>query len=238
MAAWASGPSAPGMSISSKPVRPVSSEQSAFCTDLVEGAADRHRLADGLHRGGQHGLGAGEFLEGEAGDLGHDVVDGRLEGGGGDLGDVVVELVERVADGELGGDLGDREAGGLGGEGGGAGDAGVHLDDDQAAGLGVDGELDVGAAGLDADLAQHRDRGVAHHLVFLVGQRQRRGDGDRVAGVHAHRVDVLDRADDDAVVAPCRAPPPSRTPSSRAGSRRSGSGGPARRRGRCLQMRS
>ena len=32
MAAWASGPSAPGMSISSKPVRPVSSEASAFCT--------------------------------------------------------------------------------------------------------------------------------------------------------------------------------------------------------------
>ena len=145
---------------------------------LVEGAADGHGLADGLHRGGEEGLGAGELLEGEAGDLGDDVVDGRLEGGGGDLGDVVVELVEGVADGELGGDLGDGEAGGLGGQGGGAGDAGVHLDDDEAAGLGVDGELDVGAAGLDADLAQHRDRGVAHHLVFLVGQRQRRGDGD------------------------------------------------------------
>ena len=116
MEAWASGPSAPGMSISSKPVRPVSSEQSAFWTALVEGAADRHRLADRLHRGGEQRLGAGELLEGEAGDLGDDVVDGRLEGGGRDLGDVVVELVEGVADGELGGDLGDREAGGLGGE--------------------------------------------------------------------------------------------------------------------------
>ena len=47
---------------------------------------------------------------------------------------------------------------------------------------------------------KHRDRGVAHDLIFLVGQRQRRGDGDGIAGVDAHRVDVLDRADDDAIV--------------------------------------
>jgi hypothetical protein len=65
---------------------------------------------------------------------------------------------------------------------------------------GIDRELHVRAAGVDADLAQHRDRRVAHDLVFLVGQRLRRRDRDRVAGVHAHRVEVLDRADDDAVV--------------------------------------
>jgi hypothetical protein len=64
----------------------------------------------------------------------------------------------------------------------------------------ADRELHVRAAGIDADLAQHRHRGVAHDLVFLVGQRLRRCDGNRVAGVHAHRVEVLDRADDDAVV--------------------------------------
>ena len=58
----------------------------------------------------------------------------------------------------------------------------------------VDGELDVAAAGVDADLAQDRDAQVAHRLVLAVGQRHRRGDGDRVAGVHAHRVEVLDRA--------------------------------------------
>ena len=45
-----------------------------------------------------------------------------------------------------------------------------------------------------------RARRVAQALVLLVGQRHRRRDGDRVAGVHAHRVDVLDRADDDEVV--------------------------------------
>src|SRR6516162_8343530 len=35
---------------------------------------------------------------------------------------------------------------------------------------------------------------------YSVGERHRGGDGDRVAGVHAHRVDVLDRADDHDVV--------------------------------------
>jgi hypothetical protein len=43
-------------------------------------------------------------------------------------------------------------------------------------------------------------RGVAHQLVFLVGQRLRRGHRDAVAGVDAHRVEVLDAAHDDAVV--------------------------------------
>ena len=77
----------------------------------------------------------------------------------------------------------------------------VHLDDDQAPGLGVDGELDVAAAGVDADRAQHGDADVAHLLVLAVGEGHRRRDGHRVAGVHAHRVDVLDGADDDHVVA-------------------------------------
>ena len=64
----------------------------------------------------------------------------------------------------------------------------------------MDGELDIRAARLHADLAHHGDRGVAHPLVFLVGERLRRGDRDRIAGVNAHRVEVLDRADDDAIV--------------------------------------
>ena len=60
---------------------------------------------------------AGELLEGKARDLGDHIVDGRLEGGGrGAAGDVIGQFVQRVADGELGRDLGDGEAGGLGGQ--------------------------------------------------------------------------------------------------------------------------
>src|SRR3546814_2551637 len=47
---------------------------------------------------------------------------------------------------------------------------------------------------INTDLAQDRDRGVAHDLIFFVGQRLRRRHRNGVAGVHAHRVKVLDRA--------------------------------------------
>src|SRR4029453_5114503 len=50
------------------------------------------------------------------------------------------------------------------------------------------------------DLADDGDRGIPHELVFLVGQRLRGRHRDGVAGVHAHRIEVLDRADDDDVV--------------------------------------
>ena len=46
-------------------------------------------------------------------------------------------------------------------------------------------------------VAQAGRGGVAQHLVLLVGERQRRRHRDRVAGVHAHRVEVLDRAHHD-----------------------------------------
>ncbi len=168
---------------------------------LLEGPADGHDFTDGFHLGGQARIGLGEFFEGEARNLGDDIVDRRLEGGrGATAGDVVLQLVEGITHGQLGGDLGDREARGLGGQCGGARHTRVHLDDHHASGVRMDAELHVGATGFHTDLAQHRQRGVAHDLVFLVGQGLRRGDGDGVAGVHAHRVEVLDGADDDAVV--------------------------------------
>ena len=167
---------------------------------LGKGAADGHRFTDRFHLGAEHGRGAGELLEGEAGDLGDDVVDRGFEARGRGAGDVVVQLVEGVADGEQGGDLGDGVAGGFAREGRAAADAGVHLDDDDAAGLGTDAELHVAAAGVDADLADAGERGIAQMLVFAVGEGLGGGHGDRVAGVHAHRVEVFDGADDDDVV--------------------------------------
>ena len=173
-----------------------------FLQRFGEGAPDRHDLADRLHRRGQDRLRFRELLEREPRNLGHHVVDGRLERRRRAPGDVVGDLVEGVADRQARGDLGDGEAGGLGGQRRRARDPRVHLDDHHPAVDRVDGELDVGAAGVDADLAQDRDRGVAHALVFFVGKRERRRDRDAVPGVHAHRIDVLDRADDDAVVRP------------------------------------
>src|SRR5690606_11314484 len=69
-----------------------------------------------------------------------------------------------------------------------------------AAGFRAGGELDVRAAGFHADLADDGEGGVAHDLVFAVGECLDGRDGDRVAGVDAAGIEVLDRADDHAVV--------------------------------------
>ena len=166
---------------------------------LLKGAADRHDLAHGLHARGERGVGSLELLEGKARHLDHTVVDCGLKAGGRSLGDVVDDLVERVAHSQTRGGLGDGETRGLGSEGGRAAHARVHLDDDQAAGLGVHGKLHVRAAGLDANLLQNGERGHAHALILKVGERLRRRHSDGVAGVHAHGVEVLDGAHDDAV---------------------------------------
>ena len=39
-------------------------------------------------------------------------------------------------------------------------------------------KLNVRSAGFDTDLADHRNGRIAHGLIFAVGERLRRGDGD------------------------------------------------------------
>ena len=171
---------------------------------LREGAPDGHHLADRLHLCAQHAARSGQLLEGPSRDLGDHVVDHRFEARrrrhGVGLGDVVGDLVERVAHGEASCDLGDREPGRFRGECRRPRHAWVHLDDDLATGGRLDGELHVRAAGFDADTSDAGERRVAHLLVLDIGERLDRRHGDRVAGVDPHRVDVLDAADDHAVV--------------------------------------
>ena len=76
----------------------------------------------------------------------------------------------------------------------------VHLHDEQFAVFRIHRELDVASSGFDADLADNGDGGVAHRLILDVAERLGRRHRDRIAGVDAHRVEVLDRADHDHVV--------------------------------------
>ena len=178
---------------------PVLERAHGLAKRLFERAADRHDLAHGLHARGERRVGALELLKGEAGHLDHAVVDRRLEARRRGASDVVGDLIEGITHGKTRGGLGNGEARGLGGEGRGTAHTRVHLDDDEASVLGVDRELHVRAARLDADLLQNRQGGGAHALVLEIGQGLRRGDGDGVARVHAHGVEVLDGAHDDAV---------------------------------------
>ena len=93
----------------SRPLRAELERAERLHEGFLEGAADRHHLADRLHLRGQRAIGARELLERPARDLDDDVVDGRLERRRRQPGDVVGNLVEVIAERELGGDLGDRE---------------------------------------------------------------------------------------------------------------------------------
>ncbi|KAF5052967.1 hypothetical protein DSECCO2_403220 [anaerobic digester metagenome] len=164
---------------------------------LLDRPADRHHLSGRLHRRRQGPVGPGELVEGPARHLDHDIVDRRLERGGGAAGHRVRDLVEGEADRDLGRDTGDRVAGRLGGEGRGARDSGVDLDDPVIAVL--EPELDVAPA-LDPERADDLDRRAPEGLELVVTEGQDRGDHDRFAGMDTHRIDVLHAADDDAAV--------------------------------------
>ncbi len=169
---------------------------------LLEGPPDTHGLPHRFHLGGQDRIGGREFLKGKAGHLGHHVVDGRLEAGRRLPGDVVGQFVQGVAHRQLGRDLGDREAGRLGRQGRRARDPRVHFDHHHPPVFGIHRELDVRSTGFHPDLPDHGEGLVAHDLVLAIGEGLGGRHRDGVAGVHPHRVEVLDRADDHAVVRP------------------------------------
>ena len=169
---------------------------------LREGPADPHRLADGLHLCSKRPIRTRELLEREARELHDHVVERRLEARRRRPREIVRDLLERVADGELRRDLCDRIARRLRSERGGARHTRIHLDHPELSGLAIARELDVRAAALHTDGADHRDRRVAELLVSVIGERHLGRDRHAVARVHAHRIDVLDRADDHDVVEP------------------------------------
>ena len=147
---------------------PVLQRTHGLAEGLFKGAADRHNLAHGLHARSERGVGTLELLESKARHLNDAVVNRGLKAGRRCLGNVVDDLVERVAHGKARGGLGDGEARCLGGQRGRTAHARVHLDDNQATGLGVHGKLHVGSAGLDANLLQNGERGHAHALILKV----------------------------------------------------------------------
>jgi len=101
----------------------------------------------------------------------------------------VGNFVEGIADGEFRGNLRDRKSSRLRRQCRGAARPAVHLDHDHQPVSGFTAELNVRSACFDADFADHGDRGIAHRLVLAIGERLRRSNRNRVAGVHAHGIE-------------------------------------------------
>ena len=183
-----------------QPRSPLLKRPKSLLERFLERPAERHRLTDGFHLHAQRRVHPLELLEVPAGNLHHTVVDRGLKRCGGQLGDVVGYLVQRVADCKLRRDLCNREPGRLRREGRGPRDARVHFDHKAPAVSGVNRELNVRAARFHPDRTDDLDGIVPHRLVFLVGQCLCGSDGNRIAGMDAHGVEVLDRADNDDIV--------------------------------------
>ena len=162
---------------------------------LLVGLADGHDLAHGAHLRAQVVRDALELLEGPARELDDDVIAVRI---------VLVEravlaagdLVERQATREHGRDQRDGKARGLGGQCRRTRGARIDLDDDVAVAHRVMRPLHVGAAD-DADLVDDRVGLLLQAVDDLLRNGLHGGGAERIARMHAHRVDVLDGADGD-----------------------------------------
>ena len=164
-------------------------------------ATNRHHFANRFHLSGQTVVSTGEFFEVEARNFSNHIVDGRLEGGRStSASDVVHQFVEGVTHRQFRRHFSNRETGRFRRQRRRTGHAWVHFDNNQTTVFRVHRKLNVGTTGFNADFTQHRHRGVTHDLIFFVGQRLGWRDSDGVTGVDAHRIEVFDRADDDAVV--------------------------------------
>ena len=182
-----------------QPVRLDFQRADRFQQRCFKRPVDCHDFAGRFHLGAQFPIGADKLVKRPAGEFQHDIVDCRFKAGLGFAGHGVLNLVQPIADGNFGSDLGDRIAGRFGRQGAGTADPRIDFDDDIVGALGVERELHVAAA-FHAKLADDRQRGRTQHLVFVVGKCLRRGDDDAVAGMYADRVDVFHVADHDTIV--------------------------------------
>ena len=158
-----------------------------FQQTFLHGAAHAHHFAGGLHLSTQAVVGIGEFVKGETGHFGDDIVQCRLEGSGG-IGQL--NFVQRHAHAYLCGNQGNGVAAGFGGQCGGAGHTGIDLNEVVLEGFGVQRKLDVAAA-FDFQRTDNFQRTVPKHLIFPVGQGLGRAHHNGVAGVDAHRIQIF-----------------------------------------------
>ena len=187
------------MPVHAKPGSAVFQGPQRFAQGFFEGPPNGHHLADSLHARRKRIVGIPKLLEREPRRLHHAVVDARLETRRGRLRDIVHDFRQGVAHREPGSNLCNGKSRRFRGEGRRARHARVHLDDHHAPITGIHGKLHVRATGFDAHLLQDSQRCGTHTLVFHIGKRLRGSDRNGIARVHTHRVEVFNRAHDDAV---------------------------------------
>ena len=164
-----------------------------------EVAVDAHDLARCLHLRAQRAVRVDELVKWPAREFDDAVVKRRLKAGFRLLRDGIRDFVQRIADGNLGRNLGNRITRSFRCQCRRTADARVYLDDIVFVAVRVEGILRVAAA-FDAELADNAQRSTAEHLVLVVRQRLGRCHDNGVARMDADRVEVFHVADGDAVI--------------------------------------
>jgi len=182
-----------------KTVHALSDHAQTLLDGLFKVATDGHYLSDALHAGAKLLVHAAEFGEIPARNLANHIVEGRLEECRRGLGDRVFQLEQSVTHTQLGSHESQRIPRGLGGKGRRAAQAGVHLDDTVVFAVRIEGILHVTFAH-DADVTHNLDAQLAELMILAVGERLRRSDHDRLAGMDAERVEILHVTHRDTVV--------------------------------------
>ena len=103
--------------VAKEAVQALANHPEALLDGFLEGSANSHHFAHGLHGRAQLAGHAFEFSEVPAGDLAHDIVQRRLKAGRCHLGHGVGHFVQAFSQAQLGGHEGQRIAGGFGGQG-------------------------------------------------------------------------------------------------------------------------
>ena len=150
--------------------------------------------------GCQHPINTIKFLKCEPWNFHDNIVDGRFKTGFSDLRNIVGNLIKGIPDGQLRGNLGYRESGGLGSQGGTPRYARIHFNNHQCPVVRIQRKLNVGSAGINTDFSDDADRRVSHMLIFFIRQGHGRGHRDTVSGMHTHWIEILDGADNDDIV--------------------------------------
>src|SRR5437868_8968238 len=189
----------PGLNLLRANLLPRIERAHSFEQRFLERAADSHHFADRFHLRTKALVSTGKLLELPLGNLYDYVVQGGLERCGCFPRNVVGNFVQRVADSQFCRNLGDRETSGLGSQSRRSRYPRVHLDHRHPPGVRIYRKLNIRSAGLDPDLADHGNCRIAHVLILAIRESLGGSDGNRVSGVHAHGIEVLDRADDDDV---------------------------------------
>ena len=166
--------------------------------DFLESTSDRHDFAYRLHAGTDFAADTGKLRQVPTGDFTNQVVQlrsyvSRIRCSH------LANLVERIAQRNLGSHKCQRIAGSLGCECGRAGQTGIHLNHAIIVCLGVEGVLYVTFAH-DAQVTDALGRKFLKHLHLFVAQRAGGSHHDGLTGVDAQRVEVLHACHGETVV--------------------------------------